>query len=161
MWEILSHSDQINPGKPFRLNAKNNTLDLNRIGTPGQPQPLRPERNAPKYLPSPFAPVLTAIDPPVRARTPHRVRIITPDTVSMDESALTFTVRMVLDGRNGDDQLLSHSGSDPNALVESAEPFGLNCTLCQAACTPMRGQEALDSGLQTSIRASIPARSSG
>ena len=35
MWEILSHSDQINPGKPFRLNAKNNTRthDYKRNGT--------------------------------------------------------------------------------------------------------------------------------
>ena len=35
MWEILSHSDQINAGNPFRPNAKNNTGCIKK----GEPTP--------------------------------------------------------------------------------------------------------------------------
>ena len=128
------------PDARFIFNGANRgAFYLNCIGAPRQPQPLRPERDSPEHQPPSFVPVVAAVDPPVCAYTPHRMRIVAPYAVGMDKGALPGTVREVLNRRNGDNVLITHSCSAPNALVVSADPLGLNWTLCHAACTPVCG----------------------
>ena len=51
-------------------------FDLNCIGAARQSQRLRPQRDRSEYQPSSFAPMVPAVDAPVRSRAPHRMRVI-------------------------------------------------------------------------------------
>ena len=136
-------------------------FDLDRIGAARQSQGFRPQRKRPEHQPSSFAPVAPAVNPSVRSRTPHCLCVVAPHAIAVDEGALSGTVHEVLYRRNGDNRLIGHSCSAPNALVVSAELLHLNWTLCHAACTPVCDHTALLSGFQTSRRASMPASSRG
>ena len=109
-----------------------------------------------EYPPPSFAPMAPAVNPPVRSRTPHRMCVVAPHAVAVDEGALPGAVHEVLDRRNGDDRF-GHRRSVPNALVVSAVPLRTNWMLCHAACTPVRGHAAFLSGFQMSMSASMPS----
>ena len=76
-------------------------LHLDDIGSARKSQRLRPERNPAEHLFPPLAPVLSAIYSSVRPHTPHRVFVVRPDAVHVDERALSWAIREVLDGGDG------------------------------------------------------------
>ena len=89
------------------------TVDLDRIGSPGQSQRFGPEWNGPKHPPPSLTAMLTAIDPAVRPSPSDGVGVVAPDAVAVDERALTRAVHEVFDGGDRDDGLDIHNRSAP------------------------------------------------
>lgn len=100
--------------------------------------------------------MLPGIYPTMRPGAPHGVGVVGPHAVAVDESALSWTISVVLDRRDGDYGTCRQSGSAPNPLVVSAEALGAYLTLRHAACTPTLGQFFLPV-FQMSRSASMPA----
>lgn len=113
--------------------------DLDRIGSSGQAERFRPERDAPQSHAASLAAMRSAVNPTMGPRPPDGVFVVVPDAVAVDERALPGAVREVFDGGDRNDRLEAHNRSAPRARVVSRGTWGRNATVRQAACTPTSG----------------------
>ena len=89
---------QTMPDTGLELNGPNRaSFDLDSVRPAGQPESLRPQRDRPENESAALSAVLTAVDSAVSPRAAHRVMIVAPHTIAMDQRSLARTVDVVLD----------------------------------------------------------------
>ena len=98
-------------------------VNLDHIGAPGQSQQFRPQRNTAQDSAASFRTVPASIYTPVRMNAPDGVGVVGPDTVTVNQSALTWTVDEVFYRGDWDDGIGRHRLCAPMALVLSACPL--------------------------------------
>ena len=95
-------------------------LDLNDIGSAGQTQGLGPKRDSAEDALPALGAMSSAVDSSMRPCAADSVSVVAPHSVAVDESALSRTVRKVLDRRDRHHGFGSHRLSAPMARVASA-----------------------------------------
>ena len=84
-------------------------VDLDCIGTPGKPQSLRPQRDAPENHAATFPAMRAAVNATMLPRPPDSVFVVAPDSIAVDERALPGAVGEVFNGGDGNDGFDAHS----------------------------------------------------
>ena len=130
-------------------------LHFDSVRSARQPMSFRPKRNRAKHEPPALLAMASAVDAAVSARSLHRVCIVGPHPVTVNQCTLLGTVGVVLDRRDRNGRDRAQSRSDPRAAVLSACARCKYLTHCHPARTPTRPHVLCTPGFHTSNKASI------